>query len=195
MTSNLLGPGSTVLIGAPSSNQLFVGDHLAFTYARQGGTVVFLSERDRPDRAVIDRLDAWVEAKKVQRSIVIHRLTGAKRWQTVADVLEALRLAEIAGPDILLVRDMSGDQALQPSDTWLKSAAELADAGIRCLLLAHWGGGPRPDLAAYAGVVIEVSVGARLSATLIQRKPAGGIVAEFKGRALQSTIVFEEVAP
>lgn len=188
-TTDLLGQ-SMLIIGPPSSYQIFLADELAF---QSGRTVVYLSDTGRLDRSVFDRLDAWSLAKKVDRSIVIHRIGGARAWQSAADGLEALRKAEIAG-DLLLVRDLSGDQALQASDNWLTISSGLADAGGRVLTLANWGDTPKPDLTAYpADIVLEIDMLARMTARLVTVKPAGGLVREYRGREVQFTLVFEPV--
>jgi hypothetical protein len=186
--------GSTLLIGQPGAFQLYVADELAFQHARTGATVVYIAETDRAERAVFDRLDAWTLAKKVARDIPIRRLTGARSWQKADDVLEALRLAEIMGP-ALLVRDLSGEQALHPNSPWLTMARRLMPHTV--LTVANWGGTPRPpNLADYdATLVLECRVGQRFGVSLLTGAEVVQEYQQYQGREVQSTVIFDPVAP
>jgi hypothetical protein len=186
--------GSTLLIGQPGAFQLYVADELAFQHARTGATVVYIAETDRAERAVFDRLDAWTLAKKVARDIPIRRLTGARSWQKADDVLEALRLAEIMG-SALLVRDLSGEQALHPNSPWLTMARRLMPHTV--LTVANWGGTPRPpNLADYdATLVLECRVGQRFGVSLLTGAEVVQEYQQYQGREVQSTVIFDPAAP
>jgi hypothetical protein len=123
----------TLLIGPPSSWQLFIADEMAFTAAGETA-VVYLSETERLDKSVIDRLDAWSLAKKAERSIAIHRLGNARRWQSSADALAALHKAGIE-PPALVVREF--DNALYPADHWFTMAKDIATAGYDTLTIGQ----------------------------------------------------------
>jgi hypothetical protein len=119
--SYLLGAAGThtLLIAGPSQYQGPIAEGWAFAYAAQGNPVVFLSDGDRPDTHLIGRRDNWKVATETQYDFPVFRVQGARGFQSAGDLVQALHEAGIPhGFDLLVVRDLSPDMAVEPTNPW-----------------------------------------------------------------------------